>query len=379
MLALVDFIDHLRYYLLGCKFSVRTDHQALKWLLEFREPQGQVARWLERLQEYHFDVEHRPGNKHTNADALSRRPRRRSQHGDCPSCKRGQPEVNKAHVSTVNGDSKEDTDSPAWHVGWRREDLARAQRDDPDIGPVLQLLTQGEGKPTPIDLQGVSTVTRAIWAQFELLHVVNDVLYIRQPQAQPTKDPLVLPADLVKPALAVIHDGPAGNHGGAEKTLKKMKARFWRPGMSTAVREYCRNCVTCAACKSSRKPKAPLQPMATGHPMQRVHMDIVGPLPRSEKGNLYILTVQCSFTKWVEAYPLRNQRAVTCASVFVKNWVCRYGVPESIHSDQGRNFESNVFKEMCKLLQMRKTRTTTYHPQGNGQIENFHRTLKALL
>lgn len=89
--------------------------------------------------------------------------------------------------------------------------------------------------------------------------------------------------------------------------------------------------------------------------MQRVHMDIVGPLPKSKKGNLYILTVQCSFTKWVEAYPLRNQRAVTCASVFVKNWVSRYGVPESIHSDQGRNFESNVFKEMCQLLQMKKT------------------------
>ena len=154
------------------------------------------------------------------------------------------------------------------------------------------------------------------------------MLYIKQPQAQPMKDQLVLPADLVKPALAVIHDGPAGNHVGAEKTLKKMKARYWRPGMSTAIPEYRHNCVTCAACKSSWKPKAPLQPMATGHPMQRVHnMDIVGPLPRSKKGNLYILTVQCSFTKWVEAYPLQNQHAVTCASVFQKLglslWCCR--------------------------------------------------------
>ena len=225
-------------------------------------------------------------------------------------------------------------------------------------------------------------MTIAIWAQFELLHIVNDVLYIDQVQF--AKNRLVLPVVLVilvvlvKPALEILHDGPGGNHMGAEKTLKKMKAHFWRPGMSTAVREYCHSCLTCAACKSSRKSKAPLQSMVTGHPMQRVHMDIVGPLPKSKKVNIYILTVQCSFTKWVEAYPLRNQRAVTCANVFVKNWVCRYGVPESIHSDQGQNFESNVFKEMCKLLQIKKTRTTAYYPQCNGQVENFHQTLKAL-
>ena len=91
---------------------------------------------------------------------------------------------------------------PAWHVGWQREDLACAQRDDPDM---LQRLTQGEGKPTPTDLQRLSTVTKAIWAQFELLHVVNDMLYIRQPQAQPTKDQLVLPADLVNPALELTN------------------------------------------------------------------------------------------------------------------------------------------------------------------------------
>ena len=209
-------------------------------------------------------------------------------------------------------------------------------------------------------------MTRAIWAQFELLHVVNDVLYINQVQS--AKSRLVFPAVLVKPALEILHDGPGGNHMGAGKTLKKMKARFWRPGISTAVCEYCCSCLTCAACRSSRKSKAPLQSMVTGYPMQCIHMDIVCPLPKSKKGNIYILTVQCSFTKWVEACPLRNQRAVTCANVFVKNCICLYGVPESIHSDQGRNFESNAFKEMCKLLQMKKTRTAAYHSQGNGQV-----------
>ena len=139
--------------------------------------------------------------------------------------------------------------------------------------------------------------------------------------------------------------------------------------MSTAVREYCRSCLTCAACKSSRKSKAPLQSMVTVTQCNAFTWTLL--VLCSKAKNIYILTVQCSFTNWEEAYPL-NQQAVTCANVFVKNLVCRYCVPESIHSDQGQNFESNVFKEMCKLLQMKKTRMTAYHPQGNGQVENFH-------
>ena len=85
MLALVEFSDHFRYYLLGRCFNARTDHHALKWLRSFKEPQGQVARWLEKPQEYNFVVDHRPGRAHTNADAMSRRPSRR-RHGECPSC-----------------------------------------------------------------------------------------------------------------------------------------------------------------------------------------------------------------------------------------------------------------------------------------------------
>ena len=113
--------------------------------------------------------------------------------------------------------------------------------------------------------------------------------------------------------------------------------------------------------------------------MQRVHIDIIGPLPRSKKGNCYILTVQCSFTKWTEAFPLKNQKATTCARAIVEGWVYRYGVADSIHSDQGRNFESKVFQKMCDLLGIKKTRITAYHTAGNGQGENWNRTLKGLL
>ena len=113
--------------------------------------------------------------------------------------------------------------------------------------------------------------------------------------------------------------------------------------------------------------------------MQRLHIDIVGPLAQTQRGSRFILTVQCSFTKWAEAYAIPNQRASTCAKVLVKNWICRFGVPDGMHSHQVRNFRSTVFQETCMLLGINKTRSTTYHPGGNGQVENLHRTMKSML
>ena len=356
MLALVDFIDHFRYYLLGRKFLVRTDHQALQWLLSFKEPQGQVARWLERLQEYEFEIKHRPGKFHNNADALSRRPRRA--HGDCPSC-----DV-KAKLNVIGRTRQRENEDGQLAVGWSPQEIAEAQHRDPDVGNVLKRLEKDKSKPSPKELQNMSQMCRAIWAQFELLQVKDGVLYILPRENKKRfAARIVLPEPLIKPALKQVHDGLEGGHLGQYKTVRKMQARFWRPGLTTTCHDYCSACLTCGKCKSRGKtPKAPLQPIASGYPMQRVHIDVIGPLPKSKKGNMYILTVQCSFTKWIEAYPLRNQKAKTCAESIVRNWVMRYGAPDSIHADQGRNFESALFREMCALLQIKKSRTTAYHP-----------------
>jgi len=113
--------------------------------------------------------------------------------------------------------------------------------------------------------------------------------------------------------------------------------------------------------------------------MERLAVDVMGPLPETEAGNKYLLIAMDYFSKWPEAYPLPNQEAVTVAEVLVKELVCRFGVPLYIHSDQGRNFESAVFSEMCHLLGIVKTRTTPLHPQSDGMVERFNRTLEAQL
>jgi len=128
------------------------------------------------------------------------------------------------------------------------------------------------------------------------------------------KTRVILPACLVQPALKRLHDGIEGSQLGRFKTLRKVQARFWRPGLASTVKDYCAASLTCAECKRPRKtPKAPLHPIPSTYPKQRVHIDIIGPLPRTKHGNRYIMTVICSFTKWVEAYALPNQRAKTCA------------------------------------------------------------------
>ena len=110
--------------------------------------------------------------------------------------------------------------------------------------------------------------------------------------------------------------------------------------------------------------------------MERVAIDVLGPLPVSESGNRYILIAMDYFTKWPEAYALPNQEAETVAKVLVDQFVSRFGAPAQLHSDQGRNFESQVFTEMCKLLGIEKTRTTPLHPQSDGMVERYNRTLE---
>lgn len=113
-----------------------------------------------------------------------------------------------------------------------------------------------------------------------------------------------------------------------------------------------------------------------GMPWERIGLDIAGPFPVTTAGNRFILVVMDYFTKWPEVFAIPNQEAVTVASKLVNEVFCRFGVPLEIHSDQGRNFESQVFQEICKVMGIHKTRTTPYHPQSDGMVERFNQTLE---
>ncbi|KAK4304059.1 hypothetical protein Pmani_008280 [Petrolisthes manimaculis] len=140
--------------------------------------------------------------------------------------------------------------------------------------------------------------------------------------------------------------------------------------MRQDVEEWCRACDVCCAKKGPKKGGcSSLQVHQVGAPMERVEVDMAGPLPRTDKGNRYICVAIC--TKWPEAYAIPNQEAATVAQVLIDQFFCRFGMPQELHSDQGRNFESAVFCESCKLLGIKKTRTAPLRPQSDGMVENF--------
>ena len=160
------------------------------------------------------------------------------------------------------------------------------------------------------------------------------------------------------------------------KLLSCVGKRFYWVQCQQGVREWCRNCDLCAQKRGPQKKiKAPMAKYNVGSPMEHIAIDVLGPLPITEIGNKYILIVADYFTKWVEAYPVLNQEATTLAELLVREFICQFGVPLLIHSDQGRNFESELFAKVCRLRGIKKTRTTPYHPQSDGMVERCNRTI----
>lgn len=359
LLAVIYFIEHFRPYTLGNSFTLRTDHNSLKWLWNFKEPEGQLARWLQKLQEYTFTIIHRPGKMHTNADALSRKP--------CPQCNRleERPAVDTVCLTSLQQEAG---------------DLHQLQRDDDVIGPIIRMLENGE-IPSRDQLQ-LSPESRKLQQIYKQLVLIDGLLYRAYlvNESSVLRHQLVIPKALREIILAELHSGSVGGHLGREKMLLLLKERYYWPGHYLDVTDWIAKCEPCTTRKSPhRKQKAPLKRIRSGYPMQLVAVDIMGPLPTSSHGNTYVLVAGDYFTKWIEAYAIPNQEATTVATKLINEFFFRFSPPDQLHSDQGRQFESQLLSEVCRILHIHKSRTTPYHPQSDGMIERFNRTLLDML
>ncbi|KAL4103307.1 hypothetical protein QTP88_018772 [Uroleucon formosanum] len=177
------------------------------------------------------------------------------------------------------------------------------------------------------------------------------------------------------------HDSIIGGHVGIHRTIKKIKTQFnWR-GLKEDVIEYIKNCESCQKGKVANKNvKQPILITSTSsEPFEKIFLDIVGPLVTTLSGNTYILTLQDDLTKYSMGIALPNHQANTIAEAFVTNFVCTHGIPQTILTDQGTDFLSKIFTEVCKLLQINKINTSPFHPQTNGSLERSHRTLTEYL
>ena len=181
--------------------------------------------------------------------------------------------------------------------------------------------------------------------------------------------------------LWYIHDAHVSGHLGIKKTLSRAnECPFYWTKMRESVEEYVKACDICGEANNpQRKQRHALQRYTVGARFERIGVDIAGPYPETARKNSYILVISDYFSKLVEIFPLVNIQAETVADVLFRGWIKRYGCPREIHSDQGRQFESAVFLEMCKLLEISKTRTTPLHPRSDGMVERMNRTIQNVL
>jgi transposase InsO family protein len=168
-------------------------------------------------------------------------------------------------------------------------------------------------------------------------------------------------------------------HPGKDRMLSLIRDRFYWPGMDKAMEEWISQCGRFIRRKTpASSQRAPLVSISTQFPLELVCIDFLT-LEQSKGGHHNILVITDHFTRYAQAIPTRNQTAKTTAQTLFDNFIVHYGIPQRIHSDQGANFESKIVKELCTLTGMKKSRTTSYHPMGNGMCERFNRTLLGML
>ena len=466
LLAIFEAVKHFHCYLYGVQFIVRTDHGALSWLMKFKNPSGQLARWLEVLSTYRFTIEHRAGVKHGNCDSLSRvnRPcsacihcerreqeEREAQSNDVDNCRCNQSKSEKretgsnsvifngqrektptnltknesenilsfeAEMPICNDSRTDNCDDKGWDSMAKSPNPYGSEKSENENGQVnhiqgqkcyninssevdvnmekwkeaqildssISVLYKGKQqnmRPSWEDISHTNKETKTYWAQWSRLELHNGVLCRKyfDTKTDTTFLQIVLPKSLRDEILTELHDHVTSGHLGTMKTLEKVKRRFYWHDYKAFVESWCRKCLQCQSRSLPKlRPRAPMKQSRTGTPLQRVSLDLLGPFPETEKNHYkYVLSICDHFTRWIELYPMRDMEASTVARIFVEEFVSRHGLVRQILTDQGRQFESKLFQEICQLLDIDKKRSTSFHPQTNGIQERFNRTIEDML
>ena len=271
---------------------------------------------------------------------------------------------------------------PSWAFGRPLAEVKKLQEADPDISPILGAKSAADIKPGSTDMNNSSPATRQYWIQWNVMVLRDGILFKTFVKKNGCENHMqfIVPHTMKKEILTQFHDSVLSGHLGCKKTYGKILQRFYWFDMKSDVTLHIKQRDVCAANKiPNKKPRAPLGSVKAGAPWDVVATDYIGPLPVTNRGNRYILVLTDIFSKYVEVPAVPDQTAETCATRILNDFIARRGCPLSILSDQGRNYESNIFKELCRMLEIKKMRTSPRNPKCNGQTERFNRTLVRMI
>jgi len=338
-LAVLYALRKYRPYIEGYKVKVITDHQALKWLHNLKSPSGRLTRWVMEMQQYDFEVEYRKGAMNRVADALSRTPMEPKEN---PSTSNIEEEGYAGEITALKT-------TPSWYTKM----MKNVQRS-PDKFPRFTVRS--------------GLLYKKIW---------NNVGRKEGPTSSPWK--LCLSKEEQPKILTQNHDDATAGHLGIAKTFDRIAKHYYWPGMFRDIAKYVRSCNTCQKFKlPSLKPQGEMQFRRTKGPWTTVSTDLVGPFPRSTKGNKYLVMFQDSFTKWVECAPIRSATAKAVEQVFRERVVLRYGTPEILISDNGTQYTSHLFTEIAKRCGIHHRFTPPYTPQANP-VERTNKVMEVMI
>jgi hypothetical protein len=420
--------DEFKDYLICQPFKVKTDNNPLTYIFTSPHLDAIGHRWVQQLAGFNFEIEYVRGKNNGAADALSRLRRVPIQDEELATVSSEEakalmngalmspaqkaeihrPEVaevtqmfhKEAHVMNefpltstavesggtslrVHATRPLRIQAPEWKVEQFQDPALRAIRDwlmnqknspRPELYP-KQLLHNELKKHVD------ESEAQAYLRQISKMKLTQGLLYREgDTHLDDSRTPqFVVPTIFRKRAINGCHRD--AGHQGQARTLSLLQDRFWWPHMMEHSREAVRNCHRCSQA-SAQQDKAELCPILVTHPMELVHIDVVGieKQPDAIKTDIQkVLVVTDHFTRFTQAFLIPNERAKTIASVLWAGFFSIFGVPARLISDQGKNFESKLIAELCELLGVEKVRTTAYHPQGNGQVERANQTLIKML
>lgn len=369
MLAIVAALEEWRHYLQGGRFptTIFTDHKNLEYFMTTKVLNRRQARWAERLSEYDFSIIYRKGSSNGKADSLSRRSEYRPQEGDS---------VDKQPVTQFFRDGQLDLES----INQREEDM------------VISVASLSRIRKIQFDSQFLEKVKRAaeedeiygntLAAQErakekdDKIAVVDGLLYFKDRLWLPDSDELRLEVARIE------HDSKVAGHFGMEKTEELMTRNFYWPGMSKWIADYVRSCHSCQQNKSPRHLRSGLlQPLELPFtPWESISMDFITGLPEVN-GNDSIWVIVDRFTKMAHFIPLQKgkRNARDCARTFIREIWKLHGLPRTIVSDRDPIFTSNFWASLMEFLDIKRSLSSAYHPQTDGQTERVNQTVEHYL